>query len=76
MYRQSYYVLPVTGIVRKRQIKRGLLTMRPSPAEKVKSIASTTIESLPNTASFEEKSKGTIKRIPNDHFWFRRNFYQ
>ena len=74
MYRQPYYVLPVTGIVRKRQIKRGLLTMRPSPAEKVKSIASTTIESLPNTASFEEKSKGMVKKSRMKIFGFDEIF--
>ena len=58
MNRRPYWVLPVTGFVNKRQIKKGLLTMK-SPAKRTKSAASPV--ALPNTASFEEKSKGMIK---------------
>ena len=60
MNRRPYWVLPVTGFVNKRQIKKGLLTMK-SPAKRTKSAASPTIP--PNTASFEEKSKGMIKLL-------------
>ena len=58
MNRRPYWVLPVTGFVNKRQIKKGLLTMK-SPAKRTKSAAPPA--ALPNTASFEEKSKGMIK---------------
>ena len=41
-----------------------------SPAKRIKSAAATALESLPNTASFEEKSKGMIERIINP--WARQ----
>ena len=69
---QPYWVLPVTGIVKKRQIQKGLLTMR-SPAKRIKSAAATALASLPNTASFEEKSKGMIDRIIEIHWLDRKN---
>ena len=69
---QPNWVLPVTGIVKKRQIQKGLLTMR-SPAKRIKSAAATALASLPNTASFEEKSKGMIDRIIEIDWLDRKN---
>ena len=77
MNRRPYWVLPVTGFVNKRQIKKGLLTMK-SPAKRTKSAASPV--ALPNTASFEEKSKGMINTFtaltPRDETSNERNSYE
>lgn len=62
---QAQWVLPVTGFLYKRQIKKGLLTLK-SPAKKTKSVASPAI--LPNTATFEEKSKGMIITLQLEMF--------